>query len=117
MTRLTTRCRRSDVERTGIQSSAASVGRNTGIGPNFLTTDVRIGRQLNARARCRIELTVDVFNLFNRTNYSGVNRVFGSHVLPSADVSARKDLPPTEPLGVSSAYPARQLQIGARIAF
>jgi hypothetical protein len=98
-------------------SDGSSVGRNTGIGPNFLTTDVRIGRQVMTRARSRIELTVDVFNLFNRTNYSGVNHVFGSRALTSASVTPRKDLSPTDPLGLSSAYAARQLQIGFRVAF
>ena len=70
-----------------------------------------------AQPRYRIELTVDVFNLFNRTNYSGVNHIFGSRALTSADVTPRKDLPPTEPLGLSSAYPPRQVQIGVRVAF
>jgi hypothetical protein len=98
-------------------ADGSSVGRNTGTGPNFLTTDVRIGRQMNTRARCRIELTLDMFNLFNRTNYSGLNHVFGGRSLTTANVTARKDLPPTEPLGLSSAYSARQLQIGARVAF
>ena len=100
-----------------ILSNGLSVGRNTGTGPNFVTTDIRIGRQMATRARCRVDLTVDVFNVFNRTNYSGVNRVFGSRALTSADVTARTGLPPTEPLGLSSAYPARQLQVGARVAF
>jgi len=98
-------------------SDGSSVSRNTGIGPNFLTTDVRIGRQVMTRARSRIELTVDVFNVFNRTNYSGVNHVFGSRALTSARVTPGKDLSPTEPLGLSSAYAARQLQIGFRVAF
>ena len=98
-------------------TSGLSVGRNTGVGPNLLTTDVRIGRQMMAQPRYRIELTVDVFNLFNRANYSGVNHIFGSRALTSADVTPRKDLPPTEPLGLSSAYPPRQVQIGARVAF
>jgi hypothetical protein len=98
-------------------TNGLSVGRNTGVGPNLLTTDVRIGRQIMTRARCRMELTVDVFNLFNRTNYSGVNHVFGSRAIASESVTPRKDLPPTEPLGLSSAYPARQVQAGVRVAF
>jgi hypothetical protein len=98
-------------------TNGESVGRNTGAGPNLFTTDLRIARQVNIGQRRRLELSIDAFNLFNRTNYSGVNRVFGNQTLVSGQVTGNKDLPPTQPLGFSSAYPARQLQIGARLEF
>jgi hypothetical protein len=98
-------------------TNGESVGRNTGVGPNLVTTDLRIARQINSGHRARVELTIDAFNLFNRTNYSGVNHVFGNTTLVSERVTGQKDLPPTQPLGFSSAYPARQLQIGARLEF
>jgi hypothetical protein len=93
------------------------VGRNTGIGPNLVTTDLRIARQARLTGRARLELSIDAFNLFNRTNYSGINRVLGAQTLTSARVTGRTDLPPTQPLGFSAAYPARQLQVGARLSF
>lgn len=98
-------------------ATGLSAGRNQGIGPAFFTVDVRIARQLRAGPRAHAEFTVEAFNLFNRTNFSGVNQVFGQQTAPAGRVHGSSDLPPTSPLGFTSAFAARQLQLGIRLKF
>src|SRR5207249_4873331 len=52
-------------------------GRNTGTGPNFVSFDLRLGKDfsLGNEGSRRISAIVEAFNLFNRANYSGVNTV------------------------------------------
>jgi opacity protein-like surface antigen len=98
-------------------ASGESVSRNSGVGPSFLTTDLRFARQVRLGADARLEFTLEVFNLFNRTNFSGINRIFGNQPAPSGTAGGRADLPPTQPLGFTAAHPARQMQLGARVQF
>ena len=67
--------------------------------------------------RIPIALTLEAFNLFNRVNYSGVNRVFGTQSVPDGTIKGSANNAPTMPGGFTSALPARQLQLGARIRF
>src|SRR5262249_11510096 len=48
-------------------------GRYTGRGEPYYSFDLRLARRLFANDRRFLELTVEGFNLFNRTNYLGVN--------------------------------------------
>ncbi len=98
-------------------ASGEPVGRNTGVGPSYFAVDARLARQLRVGARAQIGLTVEAFNLLNRTNYSGVNRVLGALPAPDGDVRGRADLAPTQPLGFVSAFAARQIQLGVRVSF
>src|SRR5262245_4665462 len=54
----------------------ATVGRNTGLGPIFVSTDLRVGRRIRFRSDkpVGIELIFVAFNLFNRTNFKEVNK-------------------------------------------
>src|SRR5262245_27361532 len=51
------------------------VSRNTGRGPDFFTTDVRLLRRFRfgAESPSSLELIFDSFNLFNRVNFRDVN--------------------------------------------
>ena len=98
-------------------ASGLSVSRNSGVGPSFVTTDVRVGRQVRLGSGSSLEFTLEVFNLLNRTNFSGINRVFGNQPAPSGTARGRTDVPSTQPLGFTAAYPARQMQLGARLQF
>src|SRR5208283_5880797 len=42
--------------------------RNAFLGPNYFTTDLRIARNIPIGTRARLELLVESFNMFNRTN-------------------------------------------------
>jgi Carboxypeptidase regulatory-like domain len=110
-------------------------GRYTGKGEPYYSFDLRLARRLFANDRRFLELTVEGFNLFNKTNYLGVNNVLGAacttsdgasfvpcttpgaSMLTNYNLSGRRGLRPTDPLGFTSAFDPRQLQFGARFSF
>ena len=97
----------------------AFAGRNTGTGPNFMSFDLRVAKEVRLRKESdyRIEGIFEAFNLFNRVNFSGVNSIIGTTVLPSYHVEGRRDVSPTDPLGFTSAFDPRQIQLGVRFRF
>jgi hypothetical protein len=83
------------------------VGRNAGDGPDYFSVDLRISKRIPLPGEGNnLEFTIEAFNLFNRTNYSEVNPVYG---------------PGPEPLSTfgqpTAAYPARQIQLGVHYYF
>ncbi len=44
--------------------------RNSGIGPGFVTVNVRLNKRLKVGERCSLEGILETFNLFNRANYA-----------------------------------------------
>ncbi|HKQ77919.1 MAG TPA: TonB-dependent receptor [Blastocatellia bacterium] len=102
-----------------------AVGRNTGVGPGFFTTDLRVGRRIifNADNPLGLELIFDAFNLFNRTNFKSVNNVTSGALyldqLGITDVrvkgSSRK--PANQFSGFTSAYEPRVIQLGLKLNF
>jgi hypothetical protein len=92
-------------------------GRNTGRGEAFYSFDMRLARRFFVKESRYLELTVEGFNLFNRTNFQGINNVVGLTPLTDFDVRGRSDRGPTSPLGFTSASDPRQLQFGARLNF
>lgn len=92
-------------------------GRNTGTGPGYFSVDLRVAKGFEIGDRVRIEAVVEGFNLLNRVNYSGVNDVVGRVPLDAFDVEGDPENSPTEFGGFTSAYPARQLQVGLRVDF
>ncbi len=92
-------------------------GRNTGRGPGFASFDLRVTKALIfGDDNPRIEVMAEAFNLFNRVNYSGVNNVVGTS-LTAFDVEGDPSLSATEPLGFTSAFAPRQIQLGLRLRF
>jgi hypothetical protein len=102
-----------------------TIGRNTGLGPLFVSTDVRVGRRIRFRADSPvgIELIFDTFNLFNRTNFRDVNNVAGSPLdiiqLGETDVrvTGETDSSANTFCGFTSAYAPRVIQLGVKINF
>jgi hypothetical protein len=110
-------------------------GRYTGKGEPFYSFDMRIGRRFFANEGRFLELTFEAFNLFNRTNFIGVNNVLGAacttsdgqNFVPCTTAGAtpltnyslrgRRGLRTTDPLGFTSAFDPRQLQFGVRFNF
>jgi hypothetical protein len=95
-------------------------GRNIGRGPTFFSIDLRATKVFGFSTRHvpSLELTVEAFNLLNRTNFQAVNNVVGSlelDELPNPVVGHRGN--PVTPLAFAAAYDARQLQFGARVRF
>jgi hypothetical protein len=92
--------------------------RNTGIGPNFWSFDLRVARRIALGKEGRnLEVAFDAFNLFNRLNYATVNNTVGPNFKAPFNVHARKDLLPSDPLAYTSAFDPRRIQLGLRLNF
>jgi hypothetical protein len=91
-----------------------NVGRNELIGPNLKTVDLAISREFSVRAAApgsRIELRLEVFNLFNRTNFGPPSLIAFAGTAPvEAPLASFGQIRTT----VTS---ARQVQLGLRWMF
>jgi hypothetical protein len=98
-----------DRPRTDPADPSTEIQRNLGRLPSQATVDVRVSREFPMGRSVRLELMFDVFNLFNRTNYTDANGVFGAGPYPTA---------PAPTFGqYTQAGPPRQAQIAARLRF
>jgi len=99
------------------------VERNTGIGPAFYDFDARLTKTLyiNRETKFRCEVIAEGTNLLNHTNFSSVNDQFpvGDPFLLTGpfNVQGNKNLSPTTPLGFTSAFAGRQMQLGVKLAW
>lgn len=88
---------------------ASGIGRNLGLLPAESSVDVRAAWRHRLGGRAQAEWILDVFNLFNRVNYTDVNGVFGPGPYPSN---------PAPGFGqFTQAGPPRQAQIAVRVTF
>ncbi|HEY8459997.1 MAG TPA: carboxypeptidase regulatory-like domain-containing protein [Blastocatellia bacterium] len=101
-----------------------AVGRNTFIGPDFFTTDLRVGRQVrfNGDSPFGLEFIFDAFNLFNRTNFKEVNNITNTIILdpsrfPDVRVKGNSAIPASQFSGFTSAYDPRIIQLGLKLNF
>src|SRR5205823_14512308 len=94
-------------------------GRNTGQGPDFINFDLRVAKQVRfgPDRNYAIEGIAEAFNLFNRVNFSGINNVVGNATFATYRVHGRRDADPTDPLGFTSAFDPRQIQLGVKFRF
>jgi len=91
-------------------------GRNSGIGPNFCTFDLRLTRQFGLGEERNLQFTFEAFDLLNRTNFSSVNNTVGV-IGPPFNLSASSALSPSQPLAYTAALPRREIQLGVRLNF
>lgn len=91
--------------------------RNSGLGPNYATFDLRIGRRFRLGENATLQFTAEGFNIANRTNYSTVNNVVGADFAPPFNVRGSATLSPSQPLAFTAALPRRELQLGLRLTF
>ncbi|HKP84577.1 MAG TPA: TonB-dependent receptor [Blastocatellia bacterium] len=96
---------------------ASNLGRNTGRGEPFYNFDLRLARRFTFAESKYVELTFEAFNLFNHTNFIGINNIIGTTPLTNGNPRGIRGRAPTQPFGFTSAAPARQLQFGARFNF
>ncbi len=109
-------------------------GRNPGLSEPFYSFDFRLARRFFVKEARFLEFTFEVFNLFNRTNFGGINNILGAActdsngnstpctltgATPISDFNlrGRADRRPTQPLGFTSAFDPRQMQFGVRFNF
>jgi hypothetical protein len=88
------------------------IGRNAYEGPGYASVDVQVSREFPFDGQARLELLLDVFNLFNRLNVKDINTVWGSIDYPGT--------PPPPQLGFGSprdVFNPRQMQFAAKLKF
>jgi hypothetical protein len=86
--------------------------RNAYQGPAYASVDLRVGRDIRVTDRARAELTLDIFNLFDRVNVKDINTVWGSIDYPNT--------PPPATLGFGTprdVFNPRQVQFGVKVKF
>jgi hypothetical protein len=104
-----------DRARTNPADIATSVGRDSANLPKQLTVDARLSRRFRLGKDASFEPMVEVFNLFNRTNYSDVNNIFGTGSFPNQ--------PAKDTLGrvtyglLTQSQPPRQIQFAGKLTF
>jgi hypothetical protein len=73
-----------DRPRTSPADASSSIGRDSGTLPSQATVDVRINKRIPLGGRNSIDAIFEVFNLFNRTNFTDVNNIFGTAPYPAS---------------------------------
>jgi len=108
--------------------------RNSGIGENFYSVDLRMSKRLPLRSDSelpRVEFIVEATNLLNHVNFLRVNDIVcGTAAQPGFingcdpkfltgpfNFRGIPGLPPTAPLGFVTAAPPRQFQFGLKFEF
>jgi hypothetical protein len=97
-----------DRARRTLADPGSSVERNAGTMPAQATVDVRVMRRFPV-GRVKIDGIFEVFNLFNRTNYTDVNNIFGTGSYPDSPLPTYGQF--------TQAGPPAQVQLAARISF
>jgi hypothetical protein len=105
----------SDRARTNPADPNTAVKRNSETMASQVNVDARLSKRFNFGGSYGIEAIFDVFNLFNRTNYTEINNIFGAGAFPGTPI---KDAQGRVTYGVyEQALPGRQFQLGAKIIF
>src|ERR1700722_9874618 len=102
-------------------------GRNAFTGPDYASTDLKLGRKMNLSARCHLELTAESFNLFNRNNEklivtdNGFQGTAGQFI-KYTQYAGNTYYPayyqqPTSFLKPTSSFAPRQMQLSMRLNF
>ena len=101
-----------------MRNPARTLSRYTvpGSGPDFWTVDARLSKSVPIGDRVSVEFIAEAFNLFNRLNFGSVNNTVGV-MAPPFDLTGRSDRSPSEPLGFTSAFDTREIQLGFRVNF
>jgi hypothetical protein len=98
-----------DRPRRVLTDPSTSVGRNTGRLPAQYTVDLRIAKRVGLGNRAKLDLMIDLFNVFNRTNYTEIDGIFGPGPYP--------DNPRPTYGQHTAAAPPFQAQLGAKVSF
>jgi len=89
--------------------ATTSIGRNAGRLPTFAIVDLRVARPFRLKSRMSVEPMLEVFNLFNRTNFIAAQNIFGPGAYPSNPL-------PTFGQFTQAAAP-RQVQLALKVGF
>jgi hypothetical protein len=89
-----------------IQTTPArpGVGRNTGVGFNYASLDLRLSREFQVHETLSLEVMAESFNVLNRSNLQFPNNTWGTGPTPVATFGA-----------ATAAADPRQMQFGVRV--
>src|SRR5262245_28281525 len=90
-------------------TQASSLERNSATMPSGASFDMRVSREFPIGARARVEGLFEVFNLFNRTNYTDINNIFGVGAYPGSPLPTFGQF--------TQAGPPRQVQLAFKLTF
>jgi hypothetical protein len=90
--------------------------------PNIWYLDMRISRRFNIKENVRFEVLAEAFNLFNRTQVTGVNSTLYNFSTSGCPAGVAQCLVANAPFGQttgadSTLFRERQVQLGARFEF
>ena len=89
------------------------VGRNTFRGDSTLNWDLRVSRAVSIGERNRLQFIAEGFNIFNTTNFTNYNTVWGSGAYPGTPTATFG----TPTIAGNNDVPARVIQVGMRYTF
>jgi len=97
-------------------------GRDTGLGPDYVNFDMRLSWQHKVGEKAKLQLTAEGFNIANHTNFASVNNEVGpffglTRGFTTFHVQGSSALSPSQPLGFTSVFPKREIQLGLRLTF
>ena len=97
-------------------------GRDTGLGPDYINFDMRLSWQHKVGEKAKLQLTAEGFNVANHTNFASVNNEVGPFFgltpgFTTFHVQGSSALSPSQPLGFTSVFPKREIQLGLRLTF
>jgi hypothetical protein len=101
--------------------------RNSFVGPDYSTTDMRVSRRIYSRHGCKIEFSAESFNLFNRLNQrfqltddgqmsNAAEFSYGTKHIGINYFPAYYQVP-TNFMKATSAYAPRQIQLALRMSY
>ena len=104
-----------DRARTDVDDPATSVTRNSERLGNEFRVDLRVSKRIGVGSSAALDVMVDIFNLFNRTNFTEINNVFGPGSFPR---EPQRDTIGRVTYGrYEKAAPPRQIQLAAKLNF
>jgi hypothetical protein len=104
-----------DRARTDVNDPASSVTRNSERLGNEFRVDLRVLKRIGVGSSAAIDVMVDIFNLFNRTNFTEINNVFGPGSFPREPL--RDTIGRVTYGRHDKAAPPRQIQLAAKLSF
>ena len=91
------------------------MGRNGETMPKQVSVDARLSKRFALPAGASLVALVEAFNLFDRTNFSEVNNIFGRGAFPG---EPQRDAEGRVTYGLfEQAAPPRQVQLAVRVSF
>jgi hypothetical protein len=98
-----------DRARKAPSDATSSIRRNSGTMPGQATVDLRARRFFSLNERVKLQPIIEVFNLFNRTNFTEANNIFGVGAYPLGQLPTFGQF--------EKAGPPRQVQLALKLTF